>query len=156
MEEIFAKLKARMLGGMVFHDEMATYYDFLGMCDMRDEHRMHYAEETKGYHKLCEYYMHHYNKLIPSLPMERPNVIPESWYQYKRTDVDAGTRKNAVRNGARSWIEWESQTKDLYEEMCGELLNDGEIASAFFIAEYVADVDEELAEATSMHIQEVT
>ena len=147
MEEIFAKLKARMLEGMVFHDEMSRYYDFLNLCDLRDEHRHHYDEETKGYIKLCEYYMHHANKLIPHTPMSRPDVIPESWYMYTRQDVDASTRRNAVQSGAKKWVAWESETKGLYEDCCGELLNDGEIASAYFVMEYAKDVDNELAEA---------
>ena len=148
MEEIFAKLKAHMLEGMVFHDEMSRYYDFLSLCDYRDEHKKRYEEETKGYQRLCEYYMHHYNKLLPNLPMNRPDEIPDSWYMYKRQDVDTNTRKNAVRSGMQKWVEWESETKDLYEEMCGELLNNGEIASACFISKYITDVDHELAEAT--------
>lgn len=153
MEEVFAKIKARMLEGMVFHDEMSRYYDFLDMCEYRDEHRKQYAEETKGYQKLCEYYMHHYNKLIPHTPMARPDVIPESWYMYQMQDVDTSTKKNAVRSGAKKWVSWESETKDLYEDMCGELLNNGEIASAYFIMDYVKDVDCELAKATDLHIK---
>ena len=150
MEEVFARLKARMLEGMVFHDEMARYYDFLNMCEFRDEHRKHYAEETEGYQKLCDYYMHHFNKLLPNLPMSRPEVIPDSWRMYTRQDVDEGTRTNAKRDGIRKWIEWETETKDLYEDMCGELLNNGEIAAAIFVGKFVKDVDCELAEATSL------
>lgn len=153
MEEVFARLKARMLEGMVFHDEMSRYYDFLGMCDMRDKHRCHYKEETEGYIKLCEYYMHHFGKLIPHTPMNRPDVIPESWYMYSRQDVDASTKRNAVKSGAKKWIAWESETKDLYEDCCGELLNNGEIASSYFIMNYVADVDNELAGAHELLIQ---
>ena len=152
MEEVFARVKARMLEGMVFHDEMSRYYDFLGIDDMRDEHRCRYADETKGYIKLCEYYMHHFSKLIPHTPMNRPDVIPESWYMYTRQDVDASTRANSVKSGAKKWIAWESETKDLYEDCCGELLNNGEIASAYWLMEYVKDVDNELAEAHELLI----
>ena len=153
MEEIFAKLKAHMLEGMVFHDEMARYFDFCGLCDWRDKHRKHYEEETKGYQKLCEYYMHHYNKLLPNLPMNKPEVIPESWYMYKRQDVDTGTKRNALKSGIKKWVEWETETKGLYEDMCGDLLNEGEIASACFVMGYVKDVDCELAEATAMSLE---
>ena len=153
MEEIFAKIKAHMLEGMVFHDEMARYYDFLGLDAHRDNHRKHYEEETKGYQKLCGYYMHHHNKLLPNYPMNRPDVIPESWFMYKRQDVDINTKKNALRSGIKKWVDWETETKDFYEEMCGELLNEGEIASAHFIMKYVKDVDCELAEATAMSLE---
>lgn len=153
ISEVFARLKARMLEGMVFHDEMCRYFDFLGLCGYRELHRDHYNEETEGYVRLCEYYMHHFNKLIPHTTMERPDVIPESWHMYSMKDVDAGTKRNAVRSAFQKWVEWESATKDLYEDMCGELLNNGEIAAEKFISHYAKDVDDELAEATDTHIK---
>lgn len=145
--EVFSRLKARMLEGMVFHDEMARYYDFLTLSGFRDCQREHYEEETKGYQTLCDYYMHHFNKLIPEQSMIRPDVIPDNWYNYQRADVDAGTKKSAVRNAVHRWVEWETDTKNIYEDMCGELLNNGEIAAYDFVLQYVKGVDEELKEA---------
>lgn len=101
IQDVFAKLKARMLAGMVFHDEMARYFDFLNLREYRNNHRKHYFEETENYHSLCEYYSHHFNKLIPNEPMERPSVIPDSWYMYTRQEVDSGTKKNAVKAAVR-------------------------------------------------------
>ena len=103
--DIFAKLKRRALEGMVFHDEMVRYYSFLN-CDHRRLHEEQYREETKGYRKLCDYYMSRYNELIPVEPMDRPNVIPDSWYRYTRQDVDDGTRRNAIRSGIAMWVDW--------------------------------------------------
>lgn len=153
IQDIFARIKARMLEGMVFHDEMARYYDFLGMCGMRDCHRDRYHDETDGYIELCEYYMHTHNKLIPTIPMQRPDVIPESWYMYMRQDVDNGTKKSSYKNAMKKWVDWETGTHDLLEDMCGELLNSGEIADAIYIARYIKDVSEELKEATDKHIR---
>ena len=152
VSEVFSKVKARMLEGMVFHDEMSRYFDFLDLCGYRYRHRKHYEEETKGYQKLCEYYMHHFNKLIPHQPMDRPDVIPDSWYNYSQTEVDSNTKRNAIRNATRKWVEWETDTKNIYENMCGELLNEGEIASYEFLSRFVKDVDEELKEAIHHHI----
>lgn len=156
LNEIFAKLKAHMLEGMVFHDEMARYYDFLNLPGYRECHKMHYESETEGYRRLCEYYTNHYNMLIPTAPMDRPDVIPQSWYEYKRTDVDAGTKSSAVKNADRRWVEWEKSTKDLYEDMCVELLNNGEIASSIFLMGYIADVDNEVKEACKNQITHET
>ena len=152
-QDVFARVKARMLEGMVFHDEMARYYDFLGFYDMGETHRCRYHEETEGYIKLCDYYLHHHNRLIPQTPMERPDVIPDSWYMYARQDVDTGTKKSSVRNGMKKWVEWESGTKDLLEDMAGELLNSGEIADAVFLTRYITDVGKELKEANREHIR---
>ena len=152
IEEIFATLKAHALEGLVFHDEMVRYYDFLSLKGYKKCHEHHYAEETKAYRKLCSFYMNHLNRFIPTNPMQRPNVIPESWYNYSRQDVDAGTKASGVKAGMIKWVEWETETKNLYEDMCGELLNIGEIAAADFIMCYIKDVSEELKYAQTKHL----
>ena len=152
VNEVFANLKTHMLEGMVFHDEMSRYYDFLGMGRCRDEHRVRYEDETNGYVCLCRYYMHHFNKLIPQTTMNRPDVIPDAWYMYKRQEVDTSTKRTAYRNAMNKWVEWEKQTKDLYEDMCSELLNNGEIAAAHFVMDMVRDVDDELKYASDKQL----
>lgn len=149
VSEIFARLKAHMLEGMVFHDEMARYYGFLNCGRWKSEHEWRYAEETEGYRDLCEYYMTTYNMLIPVEPMNRPDVIPDSWYRYMRQDVDVNTRKNGMEIGIRKWVEWERETKNLYQEMWKELVDIGEIAAAQFISRYIRAVDKELKNAES-------
>ena len=119
VSEIFAKLKAHILEGMVFHDEMVRYYGFLNCDKWKNEHEWHYAEETEGYRELCDYYMNHYNMLIPVEPMNRPDVIPESWYRYMRQDVDAGTKKNGIEVGIRKWVEWERE-QNKFIKICGK------------------------------------
>ena len=151
-EEIFAKMKAHALEGMVFHDEMVRYFDFLNLCGYRDCHKMHYEDETEGYRKLCEYYMNHFNKLLPNTPMQRPNVIPDSWMGYSRHEVDTRTKTSAVKTAIQKWVNWERDTKDLYESMYAELLNENEIAAANFVSRYVDEVDCELKDAEKMHI----
>lgn len=151
-EEVFARMKAHALEGMVFHDEMVRYFDFLNLCGYRDCHRHHYDAETEGYRELCGYYMNHFNKLLPPTPMERPNVIPDSWLGYTRQDVDTGTKTSAVKTAIKRWVDWERETKDLYESMYAELLNENEIAASNFVSRYVNDVDRELKEAEKTHI----
>ena len=152
VSEIFARLKQHALEGMVFHDCMVRYFDFLALDEHKGRHKCRYEEETEGYRKLCDYYMSHYNELIPEQPMNRPDVIPESWYRYSRMDVDSGTRNNAIRVASGKWVDWERETKTLYEEMCKELMDMGEIASAIFVSRMVKDVNHELAEAERHHI----
>ena len=150
--EIFARLKAHALEGLVFHDEMVRFYDFLALDGYKKCHKHHYEEESQSYRKLCSYYMEHFNRLIPNVPMERPDVIPDTWYNYSRHDVDPGTKASAVKTGMEKWVEWEKKTKQLYEEMCEELLSLAEIAAADFIMGFIQDVDHELKFATTKHL----
>ena len=144
IKDIFAKIRAHMLEGMVFHDEMMRYYDFLGLEEERDEHLEHYMEESDGYQALSRYFVNHYNMLIPQEKMKRPDVIPESWYRYTRQEVDASTRQTARHDAYRRWVEWERNTKDFYQEQYQELASMGEIAAAHFLLHFILAVDDEL------------
>lgn len=144
VDEIYGKIAQHMVKGMMFHEQMANYYDFLGLRGYKRCHEYHFLEETCEYRSLCRYYINHHNKLIPKLPIEDPKVIPESWYKYTRQDVDSSTKKSAVRNGLNLWVEWEKETKKLYEAMYTELINMGEIASMMYVKGLVCDVDCEL------------
>jgi len=152
-QEIFSQIKTHMLEGMVFHDEMMRYWDFLALKGYKAAHKHHYEEETKGYRDLCSYYIRHYNMLIQPGTMTRPDVIPDSWYKYYRQEVDASTKRTAVKNGFMKWVEWEEKTKELYEQMCKELYMQNEISAALYFSKFVNAVDEELSKAYKKQMQ---
>lgn len=152
MENIFAKLRARMLEGMVFHDEMAKYYSFLNLNGYTKCHEYHYAEETKGYRDLSRYYMEHHHKFIPVLPMNRPDVIPQSWYSATQQQVDVGTKQSGIKAGAEKWVEWEKDTKAIYQDAYLSLIEIGEPAAAEYVLQLVRDVDKELECAERKHL----
>ena len=152
VKDVFAKLKAHMLEGIVFHDEMARYYGFLNLKGYEKCHEYHYAEESKAYRDLCRYYLSRFHEFIPVEPMNRPNVIPESWYKATMKDVDKGTKQSGVKSGIEKWVEWEKKTKSLYQDMYLSLIEIGEPAAAMKVACYVKDVDMELKYAEMKHI----
>ena len=152
IEEIYNKLASHMIQGMMIHEQLANYYDFLGLKGYKRCHEYHYMNESCMYRKLCRYYINHHNKLIEESEFDNPNIIPKSWYNYTRQDVDTNTKRNAVKQGLEKWVEWEKETKKLYENMYMELQNIGEIASAEFISCFVRDVDRELKKAERYHL----
>lgn len=152
VEEIFAEIKNHMLEGMVFHDQMARYYDFLNLKGYKRCHEYHYFEETLGYRKLCRYFMSHYHVFIPFEDMNNPRVIPDNWYKYTRQEVDSGTKRSAIKTGIEHWVKWEKETKKLYEDMYQELINIREVAAAEKLVCYIGDVDEELKCAQRKHL----
>ena len=117
LEEIYRDLSAHMIKGLMVHDELANYYGFLGLDGYRCCHEYHYMAENCGYKKLNKYFIHHHNKLIPYKDIDNPNVIPDSWYRYAREDVDNATKENAIKRGLSIWLEWEKETKRLYQNM---------------------------------------
>ena len=144
VEEIFDKLSSHLVLGLMTHEQFCNYYDFLGLQGYKRCHEYHYMKENLAYRGICRYYINHYNKLIPESKFENPEIIPANWYKYTRFDVDANTKKNAVKSGLQKWKEWETTTKKLYEQMFKELMNIDEVAAACKVKELVHDVDMEL------------
>ena len=145
--EIFSKLSEHMVEGLMIHSQMSDYYGFLDLEGYQQCHLYHFYCESAGYKKLNEYYLSYYNKLILEKPISNPHIIPETWYNFSKYDVNAATRKNAIQVGMEKWIAWEKETKTLYEQMYQELIKINEIASALEIGKYINDVSEELCYA---------
>ena len=145
--EIYSKINEHMINGLMLHDQLANYYDFLGLEGYKRCHEYHYLAENIAYRALNRYFINHHNMLIPEAQFSNENVIPASWYSHKREDVDVTTKKNGVKAGLTKWVEWERDTKHLYEQMYKEALEADEVASAMKIKCLVKDVDRELKKA---------
>ena len=144
VEEIFNKLGAHMVEGIMIHDQMCNAYNFLGLCGFSALHAHQHIEETKCYIELSHYYTTRFHKLINLGVIENPKIIPENWYKYTTMNVDAGTRKNAVKEMMTKWVKWEQDTKKLYSEMRQQLCIINEVGAALELGDYIRDVDREL------------
>lgn len=144
---IFADISAHQIKGLMIHSQLADYYRFLGLDKYADCHEHRYNDEICGWRMISRYYVEHYNYLIAEKQIDNPNIIPADWYGVARQDVDASTKRRAVEYGLRHWVEWETETKKLYEEAFAELLALGEGAAAMRIKKCMCAVDYELVEA---------
>lgn len=156
VEEIFKNISSHMIKGIMVHEQMSDYYDFLNLHGYKRMHEYHMHCEMKSMRKLHRYFLNHFNRLIEEDTIENPDVIPSSWYRYTRQEVDANTKRNAVKSGIEKWVAWEEETKDLYEKMYNELLSLGEVAAAKKISCFIHDVDCELKWAQRKHINLVS
>lgn len=147
VEDIFTRVSSRVLEGVMFHDKLSNYYRFLAFDKIAKEHEHRFHEESKNYQKLCRYYVEHYNRLLPEMAVENPDVIPSSWFRAARQDVDAKTKLMGVIDGAAMWVNWEQDTKSLLQQASKELYDGGAVAASIVMDKFVSDVDKELAEA---------
>lgn len=147
VDEIFGKLAQHMIEGVAYHDELVKAFDFLGWYGFAKCHEWHYFEESKGYRELMHYYATHYHKILQLEPAPKGKLISDSWYKYTTMAVDSGTKRQALKTLMESWINWEKETKKLYEEMFQELTNLREVAAADEVRKYICDVTDELKHA---------
>ena len=152
VEEIYRDLSSHMLTGVMVHEQLSDYYDFLNLHGYKRCHEYHAKLEMKSYRKLHRYFINHFNRLIEEDVFQNPDVIPSSWYRYTRQDVDTNTKRNAVKTAIEKWVSWEEESKTLYEKMYKELMDIGEVAAANKISCLIHDTDCELKWARRKHI----
>lgn len=143
-EELFAKISAHMIKGIMFHAQMADYFDFLGLRGYKRMHEYHYFEESVMLRKLHRYYVNNHCKLIPEASTENPHAIPENWLRYYREEVDNNTKRNAIKTAFTQWVDWENGTLKMYEKAYCEFIELDDIATAMFIKGFMEKVQNEL------------
>lgn len=153
VEEIFSEIVNHMAEGILYHRSFYKAYDFLGLFGFAQCQTYHAIEETESYHKLLHYFSTHYHKLLQDKEIKSPELIPSNWYKYTTMDVDAGTKRSAIRELMTKWISWEKETKNLYQTMRQKLYEIGEIAAALEIDKLIIDVSEELKHAEKQFIK---
>lgn len=151
-EQIFEKIIQHMIKGLMVHEQMADYYDFLNLQGYKRCHEYHCITEACNYRKTCRFYINYYNKLVPEMPVENPRVIPNTWYNYTRQEVDTSTKRSAVKKGIETWCDWEKETKELYEKCYKELTETGDIKAAKFVEGLICDVSYELKKVYRYHL----
>lgn len=153
IDEIFSEIISHMIEGLMVHSQMADYYGFLGLKGYQECHKYHYFEESSNYKKIGEYFLEHFNKIPMEKPVSNPQIVPNTWYQHSRQDVSIDTKKSSIKTGIEKWINWEENTKKLYERLYQELISIREIAASAELQKYIIDVDNELAEAYQIYIK---
>lgn len=142
-KEIFTEARATMIEGMMIHEQLANYYDFLGMKGYKRMHEYQFVKESMMLRKLSRYYINHVGGLIPDKQVDDPKAIPDDWYNHIRDDVTMDVKKSAVRTAMTKWVAWEKKVKELMESAHKDLVMEGK-ASAMKIEKFLRDVDKEL------------
>lgn len=144
VEEIFSIISTHMAKGLRVHNQLANAFGFLNLRGYRKCHEYHYFEETYNYRRLNDFYLDNYNKIILENEAEEVNIVPSKWYKYFKEDVDANTKRAAIKDLTKIWVDWEKETKTLLEKQYKELYELGEICGMLEVASLIQDVSEEL------------
>ena len=152
VEEIFTKLSSHMVTAMMIHDQLADAFAFLNLNGFKRISEYQFKSESMCYRKLNRFYIDRYNKLISESRVEDPALIPDSWHNYKRWEVDVGSKRNAVKTMLDHWVSWERETKKMYQDMSHELSMSGEVSASLYVDRLVKEGDCELKKADRIMI----
>lgn len=141
--DAFAKVSDHMIEGMMMHEQMADYYNFLGLGGFKRLHEYHFLCETISMRRIHRYVIDRRNRLLPVANAKHIDVIPVEWSNFTRQAVESETKSKAVETGMHEWCKWEHETKELYAKSVKDLYDAGQVAAAHMIRELVRDVDDE-------------
>lgn len=144
VEEIFAQIKSRQIAALMFHGQMADYFDFLSLHGYKQMHEYQYFCESAEFRKTGRYYINHHGKLLPDSFDGQIKMIPDAWLTANRMSVGKSIKQKAVEDGFNQYHEWEIGTKATYERYANKLRDLGKEADAIFVDRLVKDVDHEL------------
>lgn len=168
LQQLYSELMDRMRQGTEIHEELADYYNFLNLPGYQKNHEYHMLCELLTYQKAKDQYMREYNQLVqPSGMMNNmsnmgnnngggnsgnhgryaQNIIPMGWYKYTRYDVDTNTKRNAVKEGFKKWLDYENETKQFLVNMGKTLEQKGEREAARKLDFLIDDVENEIEHA---------
>ena len=150
--EIFGRINAHQIEGVMLHSQLAEYFGFLNLRGYKCQHEVQTMSEFVEQQKTVRYFVAHFNRLMPEAEAKDPEIIPSAWRNYTRQQVDAGTKRKAVRDAFLRWRSWETETKKLYEQAYADLYELGEIAAACEVKRLVEAVDRELECVDEQHI----
>lgn len=144
VQEIFSQIAAHMVRGLMIHDQLADYFNFLGLEGYHLEQEHQYLEESKEYRDLPVFYMQQYDLLLATDRVEDPKIIPDSWRKHNRMEVDISTKRNAIESGFKAWRDWEKATIKIYSDLARELYAMGDIIVYCYLTEIIKTVNVEL------------
>ena len=143
-KQLYGMLESHMVEGVMFHNDMSDYFNFIGLCGFKRIHEYQFYEENKNRRLLVRKVMDVHNILIPHMEVETKEYIPKDWYKYTRMNIDDTIIPKLTRSAWKAYKEWEEETKELYESIACSFMEKGMIVDYSMIVCYIQDVQKEL------------
>jgi hypothetical protein len=143
-DEIFTAIIDRQIEALMFHDQMADYFDFMNLHGFKRMHEYQYCTESVEYRKTKRYFINHHSKLISDSGVKAKNYIPADWFNHRREDVSGKLMRQKTEEAFSLYREWEAETLRLYQEYAKMLLDMGHVSDFEKVSCLACDVSCEL------------
>lgn len=151
MHEIFKKLSNRMVGAMMVHTQLTELFNFIDLEPDAKRQKKQLHDESDGLLKLEKYAAQHHHILITSDNPPQVDILNLGMLKQSSDQLSPENRAYLIRYAMKEWIEWEKESKIMYEDAYRNLVDMSEIAAADFVLQYVRDVDKELKDAELLY-----
>lgn len=148
--EIFEKISTRLIEATMMHSNFDDLLSYLGFQGFARIHDYQYIDETYELRKINKYSVEHLNYLIYNENIAVKKYLPDEFNRFNRTDVNKLDKRDIVRYVIETWVDWETQTKELYGNLRYELDNLHDSASGLYVDKLTESVDYELRRANDI------
>ena len=147
IDEIFSKMATHMVEGLMIHDQLSQAFCYLGLYGYEKIHLHQYEDESQAYKDIARYYILNKCKTVEVGKVDDPGILKRQWFESYSYDIRPSTRKQIVDECFKLWVDWEHDTKQLYQDLYVKALAIGEVSDAAKIQDYVVEVGEEWVKA---------
>lgn len=151
VHEIFTSLNNRMVGAMMIHTQLTQLFTFIDLLPDARRQEQQLQEESHGMMELNKYYAQHYHLLSIADNPPQIDILDLGLFKKSSKDLSSEDIVYLIQYGMNQWLEWEHQSKVIYEDAYNSLIDLSEVAAAEFIMRYVRDVDQELKDVESLY-----
>lgn len=149
--DVFQKLSNRMVGAMMIHTQLTELFNFIDLKVDAKRQKKQFHEESDGLLKLEKYCAQHHHMLVTSDDPPQVDILDLGLLKEPNTQLSPDDKIYLIQYAMKKWIEWEKESKTIYEDAYRSLVDMSEIASAQFVLNYVEDVDVELSDAEILY-----
>ena len=98
-----------------------------------------------------KYAAQHHHVLITSDNPPQVDILNLGMLKQSNDELSPDNKVYLIQYALKEWIEWEKESKIMYEDAYRHLVDMSEIAAADFVLQYVKDVDKELRDAELLY-----
>lgn len=147
--DVLGLVSDRLVGGMMFHSDMADLCRYMGFERLAKLHERGFEDDSSAYRKVHRLCVRRTGMLVPSGRQERDRYLDQHRAK-RRTDVTDDARADALKDAMARWAEWEEGTGDVFRSAARRLLDMGEMALSERVTKLADDTESELAELNDL------
>lgn len=133
------------------HTQLTELFNFIDLETDAKRQKNQLHEETDGLLKLEKYAAQHHHILITSNDPPQVDILNLSMLKQPNDKLSPDDKVYLIQYAMKEWIEWEKESKIIYEDAYRSLVEISEIAAADFVLRYVRNVDKELRDAELLY-----
>lgn len=119
MEDIFN----HKMNGVIFHGDMATAFDFLGLKGFRKWQEHQCDEEVEETNELQHHFIKHHKMLFePYKGHYESEVIPADWIGVSAMNISASDIEKHTKRLLKLYHNWEKETIEVLKEQLKKLI----------------------------------